>query len=240
MDNDSLHDELEIAIPLYSQIADILRRQIISGELVKDQKISERYVSQKFNVSTAPAKAAIRELNKEGLLCTYPQKGTFVSDITSSKLIQIIHLRSVIEGTAAYWGTINITEDKIDLMEKQLVVFKNYIQDYNQWDEQTSQKMKKANYSFHKILSLSAQNSYVNQLISNLDSINNTFRHLFYQKPSLEEGIISYEAHERIFHAVKNRNPDEAERETVLHIRETANAVIKSQLPRSASEGTAE
>ena len=106
--------KLEISLPLNEQVADILRHQILSGEFKKGQKISERQISSQLNVSTAPVKNAIRTLNIEGLLQSIPHKGTFVSDISHSNLIQQIHLRSVIEGTAAYWGTKNITNDDLN------------------------------------------------------------------------------------------------------------------------------
>ena len=98
-----MKDGIEISLPIRDQVADILRRRIISGELRPGEKISERELSAALNVSTAPIKDAIRTLNMEGLLRTYPRRGTFVTNVLGENIFQLIHTRSVIEGSAAYW-----------------------------------------------------------------------------------------------------------------------------------------
>lgn len=219
--------KLEISLPLNEQVADILRHQILSGEFKKGQKISERQISSQLNVSTAPVKNAIRTLNIEGLLQSIPHKGTFVSDISHSNLLQQIHLRSVIEGTAAYWGTKNITNDDLDLMEAKLDIFRKYTDMFDSNEGNGFSQLRKENYSFHKILSLSANNTYLNQLIANMDSINNTIRDLYYDVSSHEEIIVSYVDHERIFLAAKAKNCEEAEQATIDHIKRVANSLKK-------------
>jgi len=54
--NDLERIELEISLPMRDQIADSLRRQIISGVLKSGDKISERDLSYQYNTSTAPVK----------------------------------------------------------------------------------------------------------------------------------------------------------------------------------------
>jgi len=214
--------KLEISLPLNDQVADILRHQILSGELKQGQKISERLISAQLNVSTAPVKNAIRTLNIEGLLQSIPHKGTIVSNISNSNLLQQIHLRSVIEGTAAYWGTKNISNEDLELMELRLDDFRKFTDIGFIKDKRLSDQMRKENYSFHKILSLSANNTYLNQLIANMDSINNTIRDLYYDVSTREEILVSYEDHKRIFLAAKERNCAEAEQATIEHIKRVA------------------
>lgn len=219
--------KLEISLPLNDQVADILRHQILSGELKKGQRISERQISAQLNVSTAPVKNAIRTLSMEGLLQSVPYRGTIVSDISHSKLLQLVHLRSVIEGTAAYWGTKNISNDDLELMEMKLEKFKQFTLSPPEKNKELELLVRKENYSFHKILSLSANNTYLNQLISNMDSINNTIRDLYYDVSGMREVLTSYRDHERIFLAAKNRDCEEAERATTEHIRRVANTLQK-------------
>lgn len=217
--------ELEISLPLSDQVADILRHQILSGELKEGQKISERQIGTQLEVSTAPVKNAIRTLSMEGLLQSIPHKGTFVSDISHSKLSQMIHLRSVIEGTAAFWGAKYITDEDLDLMESKLDIFRRIAKEANPKDSAVMKQLRKENYSFHKILSLSANNTYLNQLIANMDSINNTIRDLYYDVSAVDEIVNSYDDHERIFLAAKKRDGKEAEQATIHHIRRVADTL---------------
>lgn len=67
-------------IPLYQQLADIIRNSITSGELKYGDKIpTEVELSEKYNVSRITVRAAINELVESGFLIKKQGKGTFVS-----------------------------------------------------------------------------------------------------------------------------------------------------------------
>ena len=42
------------AAPIRDQVADILRKRIISGDLANGEKLSERQISAELNISTTP------------------------------------------------------------------------------------------------------------------------------------------------------------------------------------------
>jgi GntR family transcriptional regulator len=66
-------------VPVYQQLASILRELITSGELARDQALpSESYLVQEYGVSRASARHAVAVLRDEGLVYTVPQRGTFV------------------------------------------------------------------------------------------------------------------------------------------------------------------
>lgn len=67
-------------IPLYQQLADIIRNSITSGELKYGDKIpTEVELSEKYNVSRITVRAAINELVESGFIIKKQGKGTFVS-----------------------------------------------------------------------------------------------------------------------------------------------------------------
>ena len=51
------------AAPIRDQVADILRKRIISGDLANGEKLSERQISAELNISTTPVKEAFRLLH---------------------------------------------------------------------------------------------------------------------------------------------------------------------------------
>lgn len=64
---------------LYVQIADIIRRQILSGELRPGHAIpSEAAIQSKFGVARTTARRAFHLLREEGLIYTVQGEGTFV------------------------------------------------------------------------------------------------------------------------------------------------------------------
>ena len=49
-----------------------LKEQILSGKLLPETPISELQVSKTLEISRTPIREAIRDLESEGLLVTYP------------------------------------------------------------------------------------------------------------------------------------------------------------------------
>ena len=69
------------ATPLYEQLAGILRRAIESGELApRDPVPSEAYLMGTHGVSRGTVRHALGILRSEGLVQTFPGRGTFVAD----------------------------------------------------------------------------------------------------------------------------------------------------------------
>jgi GntR family transcriptional regulator len=68
-------------MPLYSQVAEILRGQIQRGELVPRQPLpSESYLMGEHQVSRGTVRRAMEVLRGEGLVVTVAQRGTYVSE----------------------------------------------------------------------------------------------------------------------------------------------------------------
>jgi GntR family transcriptional regulator len=69
------------AVPVYRQIADILRRMITSGEVAPGRALpSIPYLVQQYGVADQTVKKAMQVLKDEGLVIGVPGKGTFVID----------------------------------------------------------------------------------------------------------------------------------------------------------------
>jgi GntR family transcriptional regulator len=68
-------------IPLYTQLADILREMITSGELQPRSPLpSESYLQQEQGIARGTVRTAIGILRDEGLVVTISGRGTFVKE----------------------------------------------------------------------------------------------------------------------------------------------------------------
>ena len=69
--------------PLYAQIMHILEQQIRLGRLAPGDKLpTQQQLADYFEVSLAPVKQALRELEERGVVSTRQGRGTYVMDIT--------------------------------------------------------------------------------------------------------------------------------------------------------------
>lgn len=67
-------------VPVYQQLADIIREQIRRGELAPHRPVpSIRTLMQRYEVSDGTVKKAVQVLRDEGLVRTVPGRGVFVT-----------------------------------------------------------------------------------------------------------------------------------------------------------------
>ncbi len=70
------------SIPLYSQLENILREKIETGEILTGQRLlTEQELSRQYQISRATVRQALAALVSEGLLYRKQGRGTFVTDI---------------------------------------------------------------------------------------------------------------------------------------------------------------
>lgn len=68
--------------PIYEQVMDSFRNQIISGEMKKDDKLpSVRELSAELAINPNTISRAYRELEHEGYIYTAQGKGCFVAEV---------------------------------------------------------------------------------------------------------------------------------------------------------------
>jgi DNA-binding GntR family transcriptional regulator len=95
---------------LRHDIADALRAEIISGRLEPGERVLEIDLARQFGVSRQPVREAIRTLEREGLLTSLPNRGTFVTRVSLEDAIAIQDIRAELEGLAARLAVTHLTD----------------------------------------------------------------------------------------------------------------------------------
>ena len=78
-----------------------LREQILAGEFMPGERMSELRLVERLGVSRSPLRLALASLEHEGLLRVLPGGGYVVREFTRGDIRDAIELRGVLEGTAA-------------------------------------------------------------------------------------------------------------------------------------------
>lgn len=88
-------------VPIYEQLIDQIKKEIISGELKGDEMLpSVRTLSGELRISSLTVKKAYDKLEEEGFVITVHGKGTFVA-ATDHQLAMEARRKSVEEEMAA-------------------------------------------------------------------------------------------------------------------------------------------
>lgn len=109
---------------LSRRIVDQLKRVIIAGELRPGDRVLETELAEQLGVSRGPVREAFRQLEQEGLLVSYPHRGTFVATVPEDEIEEVYALRAHLEGYAARRVVIERRDEALavlgDLLEQML------------------------------------------------------------------------------------------------------------------------
>jgi len=83
-------------------LADALRERIMSGELAPRERLIERDLVERYDVGRGTVRAALRQLEHEGLVAVETHRGAFVRQLDRQALRELFELRTALEVESAY------------------------------------------------------------------------------------------------------------------------------------------
>ena len=114
-------------VPIYEQLIDQIKKEIISGELKDDEMLpSVRTLSGELRISSLTVKKAYDKLEEEGFVITVHGKGTFVA-ATDHQLAMEARRKSVEEEMAAAIDkAIALGMSKEEILEIATIIMEEY------------------------------------------------------------------------------------------------------------------
>jgi GntR family transcriptional regulator, trigonelline degradation regulator len=110
-------------IPVRDLAAEALRRAIIAGDLKPGERLVEAALTKRMGVSRPSIREALSLLAAEKLVTIVANKGPSVAVITWGEAQDIYHVRSLLEGEAAFLFASRATSTELDSMRKRLAEF---------------------------------------------------------------------------------------------------------------------
>lgn len=106
---------------LSQQIYDHLLSLIVSRDLPVGTLLQERKLAEALEVSRTPAREALYRLESEGFISRQPGNSLIVREFSTRELIEILHVRILLEAEAVSLAIGRIKEDKLDEIEKEVM-----------------------------------------------------------------------------------------------------------------------
>ncbi len=91
----------------------LIEEALLNDELHPGDRIVEADLAQRAGISRGPVREAIRQLVGEGILVSYPSRGTFVTQWTPRAVEEAYTLRAVLERLAIQEAIARLTFDEI-------------------------------------------------------------------------------------------------------------------------------
>jgi GntR family transcriptional regulator of gluconate operon len=102
---------------LGDEVAEMLRRAILVGELTPGTHLVESVLSAQFDVSRGPIREALRELEGEGLV-EARRRGVFVTGLTRDDVWELYTLRAAIDLVAIDLAVASFTAEDFDYLDR--------------------------------------------------------------------------------------------------------------------------
>jgi len=208
------------AVKLMSEeIADILRENIISGNINPGEKVNEYQVAKLLNISRPPIREAFRLLAAEGLITLVPRKGAFVSKMSSREVKEIYEMKSMMESFAVRLAIPILDEKEVSELDPILRLMEEKIKENN------FKQIQRLNIEFHRRMIRMSKNQ---KLVHFYESIILPIRR--YQRIGLSAPTsweTSLQEHRNIVEAIRSENIELAERLIRGHTMKATARVIK-------------
>ena len=189
---------------------DSIKSAILAFQLMPEENLVETDLARQLGISKTPVRDALSRLEKEGFVEKIPYKGYTVTGLSQQAVIEIFEIRATLEGLSARQATPNFTEQDLEAA-RDLVNRHNHAA--LQGDIQAASDLNK---QFHALLLSRAKNSWLRQILGNLEDHLQRYRLLSnFQAGRLKKSI---DEHNTILSAIINRQPEQAEQAVRTHL----------------------
>jgi DNA-binding GntR family transcriptional regulator len=100
-------------------VADHIRRQVFSGELVDGQRVPQREIAEMLGVSSVPVREALAGLQREGVVSIEPNRGAFVIGLDADVVREQFYVFGRIYGLATRVVTRRAEPEVIETLRRQ-------------------------------------------------------------------------------------------------------------------------
>ena len=181
-------------------VADIIRREILSGKLKPDQALMERDIALELGVSRTPVREALFALQGEGLVTLAPRRGARVREITAIDISQIYSLRHVIETHSAESAAKFADSEAILNIETSILRQRNLGKNCSAIEQAN------ADLAFHEAVSAASGSQILRTIANQVLAITATLRSRY--KYDAGQTKQAYSQHNKILAAIKAKDPE--------------------------------
>lgn len=196
--------------PLREIVYEELKMQILKGQIVPGTRMMEVEMAEEMGVSRTPIREAIRKLEKEGLVTIEPRKGAYASQISTKDMVDILEVRQNMEGLAAYYAAIRMTEEQKKKLSEVSEAYNKAVLDNNTPD------MIKYDTAFHHLIVEGSGNKMLVHMIEQLQELVLRFRYLYYDDFKRAEKMPR--EHKVIYEAIVTGDTEKARKAADVHI----------------------
>lgn len=197
---------------LVPQIYEEIKNEIFTNKLKLGEKISICEIANKYNVSYTPAREAIKNLIKDGLIIGSTNKVHRIVNISEKELFEVMEIRKMCEFFSIDKIIENFGQKEIDNINKQI----NKLNSLQFKKNKTIKDYYFSDIDFHTSLIKSTFNSKLLEIYSKISNISNIIIYRINNRLNISD--IFFEQHINILKAILVKDNKKAKELLQKHI----------------------
>lgn len=201
-------------------VYDTIREAIQTGRYAPGQRLVADDLAQELGTSRMPVREALRRLEVAGLVSITPHRGAVVSELSAKEIVEVYHIRAVLEGLAARLAAPHLGPADFERLNALIDGMAAAAATANP----DMKEMLRSNRDFHLTIWQAAQAPRLHELLENLYDASHRFRNISIALPGRLTQIA--EEHRRILQALAAGDTAAAERFANDHHENTAQRLL--------------
>ena len=199
----------------------VIRTAIVRGELPGDMPLRQDEISTALSVSHIPVREAFRQLEAQGLIRIYPNRGAVVTKLSCKELSDVMDTRILLEVGALRLALPHITEEDLARARELLELFSK---------EKDPIKGAELNLKLHFSLYDPCDNQTLLSLIDQMHANVDRYITPFFGKEEVSAELYTVDEHSQIISACESKDTELATAILRTHLQRTKNLLLKSPL----------
>lgn len=204
---------------LHRELVERIRPLFISGQLVPGEKVPERELCSKFDVSRTPMREALKVLAADGLVRLEPNRGAWVTKITTSEVQEVFPILGALEALSGELACQFITDAEIQAVRE---MHENMLQSYRNRDLPSYFK---TNQNIHHAILLAARNDTLINYCETLSTRMQRARYLANMTDARWAAAVS--EHEQIIQTLEARDGQRLSKILLEHMIHKQDSVLR-------------
>ncbi|MGZ8783841.1 MAG: GntR family transcriptional regulator [Gaiellaceae bacterium] len=216
--------------PRGQQVIEILRTAIISGRFEPGERLIESALAAEFGTSRGPVREALRQLENEGLVMSFPYRGAVVLGVSDEEVQEVlIPIRLTLERYSFAHALERMTDDDFAELGKQIWLMEEA------GKANDLLKLVEADLCFHEIVIVASGQLHTVQIWRTIWPRIRAYFYRYERSRSFEETV---KEHRILLEALQTRDPAIALAQLERHIDVPAPAVHKPAVQKPAAKAS--